>query len=61
MFDLGAEYLDPIVLALLPHREARASEIRIVEHSKRDGDQPVELALDLIMDGPSRNRGRSER
>src|SRR6476469_6895761 len=34
------------MLAILPHREARAGEIRIVERAERDGDHVGELRVD---------------
>src|SRR4051794_11553073 len=48
MLDL-AENLDPVVLALLPDREARLGEIGVVERAERNGDEPVELAVDFVV------------
>src|SRR5687768_3667230 len=51
MLDLIAQNLNPLVLALFPHRESRRGKMRVGERSERDGDLPVELALDRVMDG----------
>ena len=38
------------MLALLPDREAGRHEIGVVERAERDRDEPLELAVDHIMD-----------
>jgi hypothetical protein len=50
VLDVRADDLDPVVPALFPHRIGRGGEPRVVERPERDCDQPVELAVDLIMD-----------
>src|SRR5690242_7710964 len=47
MLNLTAN-LDPIALALFPHRICRRSEIRVLEGAERDRDKPVELPLVLV-------------
>src|SRR5207302_402213 len=49
VFDLLAGNPDPVVLALLPHRECGRGEIGVVECAQGNCDQPVELAVDLVM------------
>src|SRR4051812_34487378 len=49
MLDVIPEDFKPIMLALLPHRESGAGEIGIVERAQWNRDQPVELAVDLVM------------
>src|SRR5438445_10432416 len=44
-----AEHVDPVVLAFFPNRERRRGEIGVVERTERDCNQPVELALDLVV------------
>ena len=50
MLDSLAEDGDPVMLALLPDGESGPQEIGIVEGAERNGDEPVELALDPVMD-----------
>src|SRR4029450_2989954 len=58
MLDVVAQNLDPVVLALLPDREFGLEEIGVVERSKRNGDQTVELAFDDIMHGRAAVRAK---
>ena len=50
MVDVVPKDLDPFMLAFFPHGEFGRGGIGIVERTQRDGDQPVELAVDLVMD-----------
>src|SRR6185312_2144426 len=42
--------LDPVVLAILPNREGGREEERVVECAERDGDEVVELVVELSVD-----------
>jgi hypothetical protein len=50
MFDVLARNLNPVVLALLPHREGRGEGVGPVERAERDGDLLVELAVVAVLD-----------
>src|SRR4029453_210451 len=52
MLDVVAEYRDPVMLAMLVDREARAWKIRIGKGSERHGDDAWP-AFDYISDGRS--------
>src|SRR5438477_14595 len=49
VFDLLAGNPDPVVRARFPDGECGCREIRIVECAQGNCDQPVELAVDLVM------------
>jgi hypothetical protein len=51
MLDIIAKDGNPVVLALFPHGMFWQQEIRVVERAERDRDQPVELALDPVVNG----------
>src|SRR5437868_1517193 len=49
MLDVFAENLNPWMLAFLPHGEGWRREIGVFEGAERNGDQAVELAVDLVV------------
>src|SRR5690349_14998169 len=50
MLDVGTDDLEPVVLASFVDGVVRYGEPRLLDRADRDGDQIVELALDLIID-----------
>lgn len=58
MLDLAPANLDPDMLAAFPHRKTRRRKGWIGERAERDGQQPVELALDSVMHGRATVRAK---
>lgn len=50
MFDLFTGHFHPLVLALLPDGESRLGKIGVIECPEWNRDEPVKLALDLVID-----------
>src|SRR4051812_42689250 len=53
MLDVIPEDFKPIMLALLPHREAGTGEIRIVECAQRNRDHVGEVAAAIMHSRPA--------